>query len=114
MRTKIDQSSGFVLTNEDTRSPSFQTPRLRRSSILSNLFKTFLFLVSPPGGLKLGCLLIKKLLCKTINKSKLQTRIEQNHAGKPAGSEPGLIPVSSSFSFSPVFSSCSECSSLSG
>ena len=53
-------SSGFVLIKETTRSPFFHCPRLRSNSTRSKRLSTFLFLDSPPGGLKLGCLLIVK------------------------------------------------------
>lgn len=52
-------SSGLVLTRETTRSPSFHWPRLRSNSTRSKRLRTFRFLVKPPGGLKLGCLLIR-------------------------------------------------------
>ena len=55
---EIAYSSGFVLTRETTRSPSFHCPLLRNNSTRSKRLRTFLFLERPPGGLKLGCLLI--------------------------------------------------------
>ena len=51
-------SSGLVLTKDTTRSPSFQCPRFLSNSTRSKRLSTFLFLINPPGGLKLGCLLM--------------------------------------------------------
>jgi len=54
----VDHSSGLVFTKETTRSPSFHWPRFLKSSTRSNRFKTLRLTANPPGGLKLGCLLI--------------------------------------------------------
>ena len=51
-------SSGLVFTKETTRSPSFHWPRFLKSSTRSNRFRTLRLTANPPGGLKLGCLLI--------------------------------------------------------
>ena len=82
----MNQSSGFVLIRDTTLSPSFHCPRLRNSSTRSKRLRTFLFFVSPPGGLKLGCLLISVLYSYV---GEMTRNLYESYAGAPAGSTPG-------------------------
>ena len=87
-KTRVNYSSGFVLIKETTRSPFFHCPRLRSNSTRSKRLSTFLFLDSPPGGLKLGCLLMINLFIG--NCVIFQVR-KKNYAVAPIGSAPGSI-----------------------
>ena len=72
-RWEYNYSSGFVLIKETTRSPSFHWPLCLKSSTRSKRFSTFRLTANPPGGLKLGCLLI--IVCIVIKEEFLARKL---------------------------------------